>query len=270
MKKFWQFRAAADKKGEGELLLYGYISDRSWRGDEVTPKQFHEDLKALGDIKTLNLFINSVGGDIFAAQAIYSMLKRHSAKKIVYVDGLAASAASLVAMVGDKVIMPRNSMMLIHSPMAIVIDYLNAHDARKLADDLDKIRESMIPVYCDKCKKDEDEMKSIMDGDDGEGTWLTAEEAHEQGLCDEMDDAKEVAASLVGGQATINGQVVDISRFKNFPKDKIAAIVSATQARADEMAAEQERKQQAEREAQARQSEATARNRRLEVIRRRH
>jgi ATP-dependent Clp protease protease subunit len=264
MKKFWQFRAATDKdKKKGELLLYGPIADASWWGDEVTPKQFHEDLKALGDIEVLDIYINSPGGDVFASQAIYSMLARHSATKNVFVDGLAASGASLVAMVGDTVTVYKNAMLMIHNPWTFGWGF--ASDLRKIADDLDKIREAMIPVYTEKSGLSREEVIKIMDAE----TWLTGDEALEKGFADQVMDAKEVAASLNGGQATINGQVVDISRFKNFPKDKLAAIAAATQARAEEIAAEQERKQQAEREALERQAKATARNRRLEVVRRR-
>src|SRR5690606_26641117 len=96
-RKFWQFRAAADDPKVGELLLYGEISDFTWWGDEVTPRQFREDLEALGDIDELRVYINSPGGDVFAGQAILSTLKRHKARKVVYIDGLAASAASVVA-----------------------------------------------------------------------------------------------------------------------------------------------------------------------------
>jgi ATP-dependent Clp protease protease subunit len=98
--KFWVFRAAAEER-VGELLLYGPIDSATWYGDEVTPKQFKADLDALGDVTLLRVFINSPGGDVFASQAIYSMLKRHSARVEVYIDGLAASGASIVAMAGD-------------------------------------------------------------------------------------------------------------------------------------------------------------------------
>ena len=216
MKKFWEIRAAAKEK-TGELLLYGYISSSSWWDDEVTPKQFAKDLKDLGDIETLNLYINSGGGDVFAAQAIFSQLARHSAKKHVYVDGLAASAASLIAMVGDTVTMPKNAMLMIHNPWSWGMGF--ASDFRKIADDLDKIREAMIPTYADKSGLSHEEIVSIMDAE----TWLTAEEAKEKGFADEIEEAKEIAACLKDDQAIINGQTVDISRFKNFPRDKISA-----------------------------------------------
>jgi ATP-dependent Clp protease protease subunit len=107
--KFWSFKAL-DKK-TGELTLYGEIASVTWYGDEVTPKEFKADLDALGDIDTLNIYINSSGGDVFAGQAIHSMLKRHKANKNVYIDGLAASISSVIAMAGDTIFMPKNAFV---------------------------------------------------------------------------------------------------------------------------------------------------------------
>src|SRR5690606_37593629 len=139
------------------------ISDISWWGDEVTPKQFKEDLDALGDIDTLNVYINSPGGDVFAGQAIYSMLKRHKATINVYVDGLAASIASLIAMAGDKVIMPANAMMMVHN--AWTFAFGNANDFRKLADDMDKIRDSMVVAYESRSALTTDEIIDLLDAE---------------------------------------------------------------------------------------------------------
>ena len=105
MKKFWNF--IKNEAGDGELTLYGEISDVTWWGDEITPQQFKKDLDDLGDISNLNIYINSPGGDVFAGQTIYSILKRSQAHITVYIDGLAASIASIVAMAGDEVIMPK-------------------------------------------------------------------------------------------------------------------------------------------------------------------
>ncbi|HHY08895.1 MAG TPA: Clp protease ClpP, partial [Corynebacteriales bacterium] len=141
--KFWKFKALDDNTGE--LTLYGEIANETWWGDEITPKEFKTDLDALGDINTLNIYINSPGGDVFAGQAIHSMLKRHKAHKNVYIDGLAASIASVVVMAGDTIFMPKNAMMMIHNPWTWGIG--NAAEFRKLAEDLDKIRESLIAAY---------------------------------------------------------------------------------------------------------------------------
>ncbi|MED3732544.1 head maturation protease, ClpP-related [Geobacillus stearothermophilus] len=210
-KKFWEFRASK-MKNSAELLLYGPISEESWWGDEVTPKQFADELKSLGDITELTVRINSGGGDVFAGQAIHSLLRSHQAKVTVYVDGLAASIASVIAMAGDTVVMPRNAMMMIHNPWTI--GWGNANDFRRIADDLDKIRESIIAAYQEKSGIDRDKLIELLDAE----TWLTAEEALEYGLIDEIDERKTVAASMKGGMLVMNGLAFDITGFKNPPK----------------------------------------------------
>lgn len=210
--RFWKFRALADNPDIGELLLYGLISTDTWWGDEVTPKQFKQDLDNLGDIKELNVYINSDGGDIFAAQAIYSMLKRHKAKVTVYIDGIAASAASVVAMAGDIVRMPQNALMMIHNPWTWGAG--DANDFRKLADDLDKAREGMLAVYADKTGLDKEEIIKLLDAE----TWMTAEEAVEKGFADEIEETKQIAATIRGRHLIVNGLEVNLGRFKNPPK----------------------------------------------------
>jgi ATP-dependent Clp protease protease subunit len=212
MPNFWEFRAATEDPKVGELLLYGVISSESWWGDEVTPKQFQQDLAALGDIDELRVYVNSGGGDVFAGQAIHSMIKRHKARVIVYVDGLAASIASVIAMAGDVVRMPRNAMMMIHQPWSW--GYGNAAEMRRLADDLDKIAESLVAAYAEKTGLEREKIIEIMDAE----TWLTAEEAVELGFADEIETAKDVAASVDGARLTVNGQQHDLSRFRNRPK----------------------------------------------------
>jgi len=193
-------------------MLYGDISSYSWWGDEVTPKQFKEDLDALGDITQLNIYINSGGGDVFAGQAIHSMLKRHSATKTVYVDGLAASIASVIAMAGDTIIMPTNAMMMIHKCWTIALG--NADDMRKMADDMDKIDESIVAAYVGKTGLDKEDIIDLMT----EETWMTAEDAMSYGFIDEIEESKQVAASVRKGILTINGQEMDLSRFQNPPE----------------------------------------------------
>lgn len=209
-RKFWSFRAAG--QGKGELQLYGIIESETWWGDEVTPQTFKNELDSLGDISELNVYINSDGGDVFAGQAIHSMLKRHKAHVNVYVDGIAASIASVIAMAGDTVYMPRNAMMMIHSPWTIAAG--NAKDFRKMADDLDAAREGMIGAYQSKSGIDRDELIAMLDTE----TWLSAEQAVELGFADEVEQSKQIAASVRGGTLTINGQQMDFDKFKNPPK----------------------------------------------------
>lgn len=209
-KKFWKFKAKG--KSTGELMLYGDIASSSWWGDEVTPKDFKAELDALGDIQTLNIYINSNGGDVFAGQAIYSMLKRHQAQKNVYVDGLAASIASLIAMSGDKIIMPANAMMMVHRAWTVAMG--NANDFRKMSEDMDKIDESIITVYEGKTGMKQEDIISLLDSE----TWMTAHDALDKGFCDEIEEEKQVAASLKGDFLNINGVDMNLSRFKNAPK----------------------------------------------------
>ncbi len=212
-KTFWQFRAKKDTGAdEGELLLYGDISSSTWWGDEVTPKQFKQDLDDLGNISTLNIYINSGGGDVFAGQAIYSMLKRHKAQKKVYVDGLAASIASVIAMAGDIVYMPKNAMMMIHKAWTIGLG--NANDFRKLADDMDKIDESILVTYEAKTGLEKDKIIEMVQAE----TWLTAEEAVSYGFADEIEETKQLAASMGNGHLIMNGLTFDLSRYRNTPK----------------------------------------------------
>jgi len=201
-KRFWNFKALDENIGE--LTLYGEISNETWWGDEVTPKEFKADLDDLGDIGTLNIYINSPGGDVFAGQAIHSMLKRHQAHKNVYVDGLAASIASVIAMSGDTIFMPRNSMMMIHNPWTWGIG--NAAEFRKLAEDLDKIRESLIAAYEGRSALTRDEIIELMN----EETWLTADECQEYGFCDVVEREKQIAACI---------DKALLARYKNTPNE---------------------------------------------------
>jgi len=214
-RKFWQFRNATEP-GEGDLLIYGPIGSDdglSWLFDELSPKQFREELDALGDISHLRVFINSPGGDVFAGQAIHSILKRHPANVTVYIDGLAASAAVLPVMAGDKVIMPRNAMMMVHNPWTIAVG--DSSEFRKVADTLDRVREAIISAYEDKTGMDRDELLAMLEAE----TWMSAEEAVENGFADEIEEARPIAASALGhGKFMVNGVVVDLSRYDKLPK----------------------------------------------------
>lgn len=214
-RKFWSFKAVEENPKTGELLLYGPLGPddgMGWLFDEVTPKQFREELDALGAITALNVFINSPGGDVFAGQAIHSMLTRHPANVTVFVDGLAASIASIVAMAGDTVIMPRNAMMMIHDPWTIGVG--NAREFRKLAETLDSIGESMIAAYEDKTGMARDDLMPLLNAE----TWMTAEEAVGLGFADKIEESKHIAASLLKpGVVAINGQEFDLTHYRNVP-----------------------------------------------------
>lgn len=210
-KRFWEFKNAANDTGE--LYIYGDIVSYQWDDSDTTAQSFKDDLKSLGDIKTLNVYINSPGGSVFQGQAIHTILKRHKAHVNVHVDGVAASIASVIAMAGDMVYMPRNAMMMIHNPWTIALG--NAQELRKQADDLDKIRESLIEAYLNKTgdKLGRELLVRMMD----EETWLTAQECYDYGLCDELEEEREIAASI---------DTELFARFKNAPKELLKTAKS--------------------------------------------
>lgn len=187
MRKFWEFKAATEKTA-GNLYLYGEISDVSWFEDDVTPAKFQSDLQALGDIKNLNVYINSPGGDVFAGIAIYSMLKRHKAYKTVYIDGIAASAASVLAMSGDKIIMLKGTMQMIHKAWASVVG--NRDDHQSIVDVLDRIDEQLADIYSERTGKSKEDIKKWMSDE----RWMTGEEALADGFADAVEEGKQIAA----------------------------------------------------------------------------
>ncbi|ARE87108.1 head maturation protease, ClpP-related [Clostridium formicaceticum] len=198
-KKYWEFK----NKSADEADLYLYIEVASWGGGYYahSAKSFKRDLDALGDIKTLNIYINSPGGDVFEGNAIYNMLKR-KAKNCqinVYIDGLAASIASVIAMAGN-VFMPSNAMMMVHN--AWCLTWGNAKELRDTANALEKIDTSIKQTYLNKAgdKLDEETLTDLLDNE----TWLTAQECLDYGLCDEIIGEKQVAAKF------------DNSIFKNY------------------------------------------------------
>ncbi|MGY3130107.1 ATP-dependent Clp protease protease subunit [Bradyrhizobium sp. USDA 4501] len=174
----------------GEILIYGEIGASWWEDDTVSAKQFNDDLKALGDITTLNLRINSPGGDAFDGIAIHNTLKNHPAKVTATVDGIAASAASVVLMAADKIVMPANSFLLIHGASGFAMG--NASDMRSLADDLDRLDTSITATYAARSGQKDTKIASIMKED----RLMDAAEAIELGLADEQSGAVKLAANF--------------------------------------------------------------------------
>ena len=199
MNKFWTIKNEANSDTV-ELLIYGQIADHSWFGDEATPKQFADDINACNG-KDILLRINSPGGDIFAAQAMYNVLKAYKGKVTAHIDGLCASAATVVACGAENVVMPRNALYMIHNPMAVVIDQLDARALTKMAETMDKVKETIVSVYASKAgdKSSEDEIKQLMDDE----TWMSADDALAKGLIDEIDDFG-VEAQMKAGFMVVN------------------------------------------------------------------
>ena len=186
-KKFWQFRNMAG--GSAELLLYGDISDTSWWGDEVTPKQFAKELDALGAVSEIAVRINSGGGDVFAAQAIGNMLERNAAHVTACIDGVCASAATIVACHCDKVIAANDSTYMIHPVKMGLRGYMDAETLKQYIDALNTIRENIVTLYAKKTCREKDEVAGWMDAT----SWWTGPQAKENGFVDELTDSEEDA-----------------------------------------------------------------------------
>lgn len=191
MKKFWECKQSANQN-EADVFIFGEIVSFKWEDTDTTAASFQKDLKELGEVSQINLHINSPGGSVFEGIAIGNMLRQHKARVVAHVDALAASIASVIVASCDKVIMPENSMLMIHNPWTISMG--NAKELRKQADDLDKIAESSVVTYLAKAgeKLTEEKIKQIMD----EETWMSAQEAYNYGLCDVVESANQVAASI--------------------------------------------------------------------------
>ena len=184
------WKVTAKSETEAEILLYDMITEfDSEEFGVISAKGLINKIKALGNIENITLRINSIGGDVFQAQAMYSYLKSHPANITVKVDGLAASAASVVAMAGNKIIMPSNALMMIHNPAGGV--YGEAEDMRDTAEILDKIRDTIANVYVSRTGLDREKVLSMMDSE----TWMSANEAHELKFCDEVEESIEAVAS---------------------------------------------------------------------------
>lgn len=199
-KKFYEFKNISSSSAD--LFIYGEIVQEKtvdwWTGEEsdtdVGLMDFKEQLDNIGNVKTLNLYINSPGGDVFTASSMISMLNRVKDKgtKIeAYVDGLSASASSFLMMVADNVNLYKNSTVMVHKPMSIAIG--NAFDMQRTIDALNKIEDSvMMPMYMSKAKVSEKEIKALID----EETWLNAKDMDKYFNVTLLDTEKVAVANI--------------------------------------------------------------------------
>lgn len=178
-RKFWNW-----VKNEGELestrtlFLNGEISDETWYGDEVTPQLFKDELNA--DSGDITVWINSPGGDVFAAAQIYNMLRDYKGHVTVKIDGLAASAASVIAVAGDTVLVSPVAMMMIHNPATIAMG--NTKDMEAAIAMLNEVKESILNAYVDKTGLSRNKLSKMMDDE----TWFNAKKAVELGFADKV------------------------------------------------------------------------------------
>lgn len=175
MKKFWNFIKNEDNS-ETELIFNGPISDETWWGDEITPAMFRDELAKISG--NLTVWLNSPGGDCFSASQIYTMLKNHKGRVTVKIDGIAASAASVVAMAGDETLITPTGMLMIHNPMTFASG--NKSDMEQAIKILEEVKESIINAYVLKTGLSRNKISKLMD----EETWMNAEKALQLGFVD--------------------------------------------------------------------------------------
>ena len=198
-KKFWNW-----VKNEGGRTLYfdGYIAQDSWFDDDITPKQFKSELiNSDGDIV---VWLNSPGGDVFAASQIYNMLKEYSGKVTVKIDGIAASAASVIAMAGSEILMSPVAMMMIHNPATVIFG--EASDLQSGIDMLSEVKESIINAYEQKTSLPRNKISKMMDSE----TWFSAQKAVELGFADKVlyEDSEEVTDGFIFDKVTVTNALI--------------------------------------------------------------
>lgn len=207
------FARVADKaKATGNLYIYDIIGIDWWTGEGITAQAVAAALEGLSGVKTLNVYINSEGGDVFEAKAIYTQLKRFDAEKVVWIDGIAASAATFVAMAGDKIVTAPEATWMVHEAWGGAMG--QAADLRAYADVLDMMNNDIATIYSKRTGASVDEMKALM----AKTMWMTAQEALALKFTDEITkdepaaaDTATVAASRMAAAADATSRVLTIT-----------------------------------------------------------
>ena len=202
-------------KNEAEAVniqIYDEISGDDWWGDVVTAKAINDEI-AQANGKPLNIHINSYGGEVFEGFAIYNNLKNYAGRKVVYVDGIAASIASVIAMAGDEIYMNKASMLMIHNASGVA--YGNAEEMKKVVNALEQINEVIRDVYKNRSNLDDEQLKQFMDNE----TYFTPQEAVQYGFADgitEEDVPEEpTAAALKNLSDSISERIEQLKEIKN-------------------------------------------------------
>ena len=225
-RKFWNW---SENEDERILRIDGVIAEEPWIDDEITPKQFKSELMSgSGDI---TLWINSPGGDVFAASQIYNMLMDYKGDVTVKIDGLAASAASVIAMAGTRVLMSPVSQIMVHNPMTVAIG--NAEEMSKAIKMLSEIKESIINAYEIKTNLSRDEISKMMDSE----CWMNAKKAVELGFADEImytekdQNSEKISNSYIFSRMAVTNKLIDKLKSKNQAKNQNEITVESLKKR---------------------------------------
>ena len=189
--KCYQVKAAANKTAD--IFIYGDIVSKKWDESDVTATAIKNELDALGDVSTLNVYINSAGGSVFEGLAIYNLLKRHPAHVNVHIDGLAASIASIIVMAADTVYMPSNAIFMIHEPWVMTSG--NAQALERMIATLKQTTEAMMNAYLERTgdKLEREQLAAML----AKESWLTAAECVQYGFADVItEELPYIAASI--------------------------------------------------------------------------
>ena len=222
-RKFWNWIKNEDESVpdmERTLFLNGMISDETWYGDEVTPQLFKDELNAGNG--NITVWINSPGGDVFAAAQIYNMLRDYKGSVTVKIDGIAASAASVIAMAGDTVCVSPVAMMMIHNPATMAMG--ETRDMQKAIAMLNEVKESILNAYEFKTGLTRARLSHMMDDE----TWFNAKKAVELGFADKIlfdsdedekkpDDPEEKPEEGSDGEEGKEKEDEDKDKKKKFP-----------------------------------------------------
>ncbi len=206
-KKFYDFVVSADKR-TADLFIFGEITSWRWYDEDVSASSFQKDLESIGQVDTLNIHINSCGGDVFEGIAIFNLIKQYNAIKNVYIDGIAGSIASVIAMAGDNIYMSNTSIIMIHNCWTWASG--NAEDLRKTADDMDKVMKALKNAYLAKVNIKEERLQELLD----EESYLTADECLEMGFCSEIIEYDEEEQALSASSKGYYNLVMQIKELK--------------------------------------------------------
>ena len=220
-RKFWNWVKNEGELGERTLFLNGEISDETWFGDEVTPKWFKDELHdGNGNI---TVWINSPGGDVFAAAQIYNMLCDYKGSVTVKIDGIAASAASVIAMAGNTVLVSPVAMMMIHNPATVIFG--EAGDLASGIKMLTEVKESIVNAYEERTGLSRSKISNMMDAE----TWFSAKKAVELGFADKILYAPEETSDVAEG-FSFDRVTVTNSFLRKLPKEtvKVEATIVGT------------------------------------------
>lgn len=241
------FNVADLGNGEAEITLYGEVMEESpkdyWSGESldgvyISVQEFNEKLDEIKDASHITVHLNSCGGDLFAGLAIHNVLKALPATITVKVEGIAASAASVIACAGDEVVVMPGSIFMVHSAAAFLFGYYNSADLTTMCSQIDACNKSIVNVYAAKTGRDISELAELVEAE----TWLIGDEIVDAGFADTLDESSTSTTEVDedGEGIVTNGLHHDVSAFHNMPTARIAAAMKAGKPDTDKVTTEVE------------------------------